>query len=75
MDTHGILISNARHVRALHDALAAVAQAQETLEKKLSLEFVSEEIKRAVNFLDAITGRYVDNDLLELIFTRFCIGK
>ena len=75
VDTHGILISNARHVRALHDALAAVAQAQETLEKKLSLEFVSEEIKRAVNFLDAITGRYVDNDLLEQIFTRFCIGK
>jgi len=75
IDTHGILISNARHVRALQDALAAVAQAQETLKKKLSLEFVSEGIKRAVNFLDTITGRYIDNDLLEQIFARFCIGK
>ncbi len=75
IDTHGVLISNARHIRALHDALAAVAQAQETFGRKLSLEFVSEEIKRAVSFLDTITGRHIDNDLLEQIFARFCIGK
>ncbi len=75
VDAHGILISNARHVRALQDALTAVAQAQETLKKRLSLEFVSEEIKRAVNSLDTITGRHIDNDLLEQIFARFCIGK
>lgn len=75
VDTRGILISNARHIRALQDTLAAVAQAQETLKKKLSLEFVSEEIKRAVRFLDTVTGRHVDNDLLEQIFAQFCIGK
>ena len=75
VDTHGILVSNARHVRALQDALAAVGQAQETLKKELSLEFVSEGIKRAVGFLDAITGRHVDNDLLEQIFAQFCVGK
>ena len=75
VDTHGILISNARHTRALQDALAAIAQAQESLKKKISLEFVSEEIKRAVGSLDTITGRHVDNDLLEQIFARFCIGK
>ncbi len=75
VDTHGILISNARHVRALQEALAALTQARETLKKRISLEFVSEEIKRAVNFLDTITGRHIDNDLLEQIFARFCIGK
>ena len=75
VDTHGVLISNARHARALQDALAAVAQAQDTLKKKSSLEFVSEEIKRAVSFLDTITGRHIDHDLLEQIFARFCIGK
>ena len=69
------MISNARHIRALQEALAAVAQAQGTLQKKSSLEFVSEEIKRAVSFLDTITGRHVDNDLLEQIFARFCVGK
>ncbi len=75
VDTHGVLISNARHIRALQEALAALSQAQESLKQKASLEFVSEEIKRAVNFLDAITGRHVDNDLLEQIFAQFCIGK
>lgn len=75
IDAQGILISNARHVRALREALEAVAGAQETLREKLSLEFVSEEIKRAVSFLDTITGRHIDSDLLDQIFTRFCIGK
>ncbi len=74
-DTHGVLISNARHAHALQEALAAVTDARETLQKRSSLEIVSEQIKRAVNFLDAITGRHVDNDLLEQIFARFCIGK
>ena len=74
VDTHGILISNARHARVAGRP-AAVAQAQDTLKKKSSLEFVSEEIRRAVSFLDTITGRHIDHDLLEQIFARFCIGK
>ncbi|MBI5150048.1 MAG: tRNA uridine-5-carboxymethylaminomethyl(34) synthesis GTPase MnmE [Candidatus Omnitrophica bacterium] len=74
-DTKGVLVSNMRHVRALRDCLEAVQKAEETLASGLSLEFVSEEIKRAVNYLDTITGRHADNDLLEQIFAQFCIGK
>ena len=35
----------------------------------------SVEIKAAVNQLDAITGRNIDEDLLDRIFSEFCIGK
>ena len=45
------------------------------MNENTSLEFISEEIKSAVNQLDAITGRNIDEDLLDRIFSEFCIGK
>jgi tRNA modification GTPase len=75
VDTHGILVSNLRHINALKSCQAALAKGEEILSDGLSLEFISEEIKVAVNFLDQITGRDIDEDLLENIFTQFCIGK
>ncbi len=70
-----ILISNVRHVQALKDCSAALARAEGMTQDGLSFEFVSEEIKLAVNFLDNLTGRNIDRDLLEKIFSEFCIGK
>ncbi|OGX41077.1 MAG: hypothetical protein A3G91_05515, partial [Omnitrophica WOR_2 bacterium RIFCSPLOWO2_12_FULL_50_9] len=75
VDTHAVFVSNVRHINALRDCSSAVEEAQAVFRKGLSLEFASEEIKRAVHFLDTITGRNIDNDLLEHIFSRFCIGK
>ncbi len=70
-----VLISNLRHLEALQNAGQALQQASQHLEKGLSWEFVSEELKTAVHFLDQITGRDIDADLLDRIFAEFCIGK
>ena len=75
VDTHGILVSNLRHINALKGTQATLLKAEEILSDGLSLEFISEEIKVAVNFLDNITGRNIDEDLLDNIFSNFCIGK
>lgn len=85
IDTHGILVSNLRHIQALENCRKALQEAGEILQEEppsaslahggLSPEFVSEEIKTAVNFLDSITGRNIDSDLLDSIFSQFCIGK
>ena len=75
VDTHGLLVSNVRHIRALSQAQTTLARANTSLAEGLSLEFVSEEIKAAVNCLDHITGRNIDADLLDTIFSQFCIGK
>ncbi|HLD69500.1 MAG TPA: GTPase, partial [Candidatus Omnitrophota bacterium] len=75
MDTQTTLVSNVRHIQALKDCAAALARAQGLTQDGLSFEFVSEEVKLAVNFLDNLTGRNIDNDLLEKIFSEFCIGK
>ena len=75
LDTHGILISNIRHIKALEEAQKNLRGACRLMDENTSLEFISEEIKSAVNQLDAITGRNIDEDLLDRIFSEFCIGK
>jgi len=75
VDEQGILVSNVRHIDALKNCRGAMAKAQDILKAGMSLEFVSEEIKVAVNFLDSITGKNIDMDLLDTIFSKFCIGK
>lgn len=75
VEASGVLVSNLRHVNALQACQAAVDRAAHSLSEGLPLEFVSEEVKLAVNFLDNITGRNIDADLLESIFSQFCVGK
>ncbi len=71
----GLLLSNMRHINCLEGCLTAVQEAEKASCGGLSWEFVSEEIRAAVHTLDRITGRSIDSDLLERIFSQFCIGK
>ncbi len=72
----GVYLARARHVQALaqvetHLSLAAAhlaAQAQ-------LLDLLAEELRLAQNALNAITGEFGADDLLGVIFSRFCIGK
>lgn len=75
VSSQNLLVSNLRHIAALKDCRQSLNKAQEYLTDGLSLEFVSEEIKVGVNYLDGITGRNIDYDLLDNIFSQFCIGK
>lgn len=75
LDADHLLISNVRHINALQDGARALETAVTNIRDGLSLEFVSEDIKTAVNCLDRITGRNIDSDLLDTIFSQFCIGK
>ncbi len=75
IDTHSVMISNLRHIQSLNKCHQAILKALSLFKEGLSLEFISEEIKEAVNHLDYITGRDLDEDLLETIFSQFCIGK
>ncbi len=70
-----IMISNIRHVSALKFAQTSLAGALEIIDQGIALEFSSEEIKQAINQLDGITGKNIDEDLLDKIFSQFCIGK
>ncbi|MEW5894620.1 MAG: tRNA uridine-5-carboxymethylaminomethyl(34) synthesis GTPase MnmE [Candidatus Omnitrophota bacterium] len=70
-----ILLSNIRHIDSLKKALTELETAVEEAGKNISMEFISEQIKYAMDELDRITGRSVDSDLVERIFSEFCVGK
>jgi tRNA modification GTPase len=74
-DAHGIMLSNVRHINALKTAKDYLAEALTLINQTASWEIVSQGIKDAVNQLDSITGRNIDQDLLDRIFSTFCIGK
>jgi tRNA modification GTPase len=75
IDSHRLMISNLRHIRCLKECSVEITWAMDGLSNAVPLELISEAVKRAVNILDAITGRNIDEDLLDQIFSEFCIGK
>jgi len=70
-----ILVSNLRHIEAIKRTQKLIAEAINSLDNKLSLEFVAQDIKDALAHLDDILGKRFSEDLLDKIFLEFCIGK
>jgi len=69
------MICNVRHLDALTRCAKIIAKIEQDLGSGMPLEFVSHQVSDAVRTLDEITGRHLDADLLERIFSEFCIGK
>ena len=67
-------IARRRHLQALNDADAAIGSATDQLESSAA-ELVAEDLRQAQRFLSSITGEFTTDDLLEQIFSSFCIGK
>ncbi len=70
-----VLVSNLRHIEAIGKTQEFVAGALNSLDNKLSLEFIAQDIKDALLYLDEVLGRHFSEDLLDRIFDDFCIGK
>lgn len=71
----GELTVTLRHKESLEAALDAVTRALSAIEENLSGEFIAADIKRSVDRLGEITGETAAEDILERIFSSFCIGK
>ncbi len=71
----GIFMARRRHLDALERATMALERAAHQLEVVRAGELVAEELREAQNALSEITGDFTPEDLLERIFSSFCIGK
>lgn len=71
----GILITNLRQCRCLEEARKSLSKAGNALREGLSEEFALVDLHAALNHLGALTGDTTIEDLLNEIFSRFCIGK
>jgi len=70
-----LLVTNVRHKEALERAQSHLAQAQASIEANMPEDFVTIDLTSALNALGEISGETVTEELLETIFSRFCIGK
>jgi tRNA modification GTPase len=68
-------LSNLRHIEAVKEASAALGEAIGTLEKGFPPDTAATDVRRAWHELGQVTGRTVDEDVVDLIFERFCLGK
>lgn len=72
----GVFMARERHVQALHRVQAHVQEAAAHLAAcAQSLDLLAEELRLAQNQLGEITGEFTSDDLLGVIFSKFCIGK
>jgi len=69
------MVSSLRHISALNAAEKLIAEAGNSLDNNLSGEFIAQGVKDALAYLDNILGKDSPADLLDKIFSRFCIGK
>jgi tRNA modification GTPase len=75
INTESTIVTNARHYHALQQVLQALQDTQSGLENKLPSDLIALEIRRCIHYLGEITGEITNEDQLDYIFSKFCIGK
>lgn len=69
------IISNARHLEALQNALSAVESVHQGLLTGIYSDLLTTDIHKALHHLGEITGEITTDEILGNIFSKFCIGK
>ncbi len=74
-DASSLLVTSSRHRDALQKSKEHVQSALRGLAMDMTGDFLSIDLRAALNDLGTITGEITNEDVLDSIFSRFCIGK
>ena len=69
------IVTNARHVEALEKVRQCVVEIQQGLSLNIPGDLLALEIRSCLHYLGEITGEITNEDQLDYIFSKFCIGK
>lgn len=70
-----VMVTNMRHKINIEGAVNALSRAARNLKRRLSIEFLAADLRESAYLLGKITGEEYTEDVLDIIFSRFCIGK
>jgi len=74
-NTGSAMITNMRHKLAMEKALKNIQAAKESIVGGMSSEFAAFDLREALDNLNEITGKKINDEILDKIFSSFCIGK
>jgi tRNA modification GTPase len=69
------VVTNLRHFESLSNTLESLERALAGLDKGITGDFLAQDIRHCLHHLGEITGEITTDDLLDNIFSKFCIGK
>jgi len=69
------IITNARHYHALKELSTSLYEIKEGLDNQIPTDLIALDIRRGLHYLGEITGEITNEDQLDYIFSKFCIGK
>ena len=75
INTEDTIVTNARHYHSLQEVLKSLIDIHSGIEKELPGDLLALDIRRCLHFLGEITGEITNEDQLDYIFSKFCIGK
>lgn len=75
INNENVIITNARHYTALSEIAAGLSDIQKGIDTRISGDLLAIDINRCLHFLGDITGEITNEDRLDYIFSKFCIGK
>lgn len=74
-DDNDVVVTNARHYEALTHAAEAMQRVLDGLASGIPGDLLAQDIREAMYYIGEITGEITSGDLLQTIFSKFCIGK
>ena len=70
-----VVITNIRHKNLIDKAIESTKKAKETMEQQMPIDIIAIFIKDILEDLGNITGEIVTEDIIDEIFSKFCLGK
>ena len=70
-----VIVTNARHYHSLQEVYRSLTDVVEGLENSIPGDLLALDIRRCLHYLGTITGEVSNEDLLDYVFSKFCIGK
>ncbi len=75
VQTGDTVVTNARHYHALKEVQQSLTDIKNGMDRQLTGDLLTPDIKRCLHYLGEITGEVTNEDQLDYIFSKFCIGK